>query len=135
LPGYPLFYCNEDIHSIRTLQENQLPHLLAQASTLLIAFQSTLSSCSTQTLYNHKNDLLAVAELFRQIRTCSLRLNLLVGMSFWLQIASRWQWTIVTHKHSAQARNLFASVAYFMWWFMSCIILRFKGVRKGGGWG
>ena len=37
----------------------------------------TLSNCSTQTLHTHKNDLLTVAELLRQIRACSLRFNLL----------------------------------------------------------
>ena len=50
---------------------------LTHASTLLIAFQYILSNYSTQTLYNHKYDLLAVDKLLRQIRTRSMRLNLL----------------------------------------------------------
>jgi len=51
-----------------------IPELI-YTSTLQIAFQYALSNCSTQTLCNNKNDLLAVAELLRQIRTCSLRFN------------------------------------------------------------
>jgi len=50
---------------------------LTHASTLLIAFQYIFSNYWTQTLHKYKNDLLAVDELLRQIRTCSLRFNLL----------------------------------------------------------
>ena len=122
LASFWLRHCR-DIHYLHFTRESI--SALTHASTLLIAFHYTLSNCSTQTLCNHKNDSLVVAELLKQIRTCSLRFNLLewasTSKSLHDAMNNCGSQALCTGKKSIRLNGLF-----YVWWCMSCIILRLQ---------